>query len=310
VSAGDFAEQAQPAERAQPRRERLVSYAELLTRYGNERSRPGAQPIRLGWGSVDTALRGISRGQVCGVAARTGVGKTWALVSIAESVTADDRVGVLTLTLEQPGPEYAERALAVHLGVSPETVEGWARDGGATQVLREASGFLERHRNELVVEDAARLDEIPTLIKEAHDRLRVPVGLLLIDYLGLLGVDGTSAYERASSLGKGLKDLAKSENVAVVVAAQLSRAAGDGSEPVTIAMLRDSGVLEESVDFLLGLWRPEKSPSLTRDERAECRDVVRVAVLKNRKGPDGQVVELRFGQDGRRLVEPAEPLER
>jgi replicative DNA helicase len=120
-------------------------------------------------------------------------------------------------------------------------------------------------------------------------------------------VNARDAYERASMIGKELKAIAKSERVATIVAVQVNRAGGDGSEPVTLAMLRDSGVIEESLDFLLGAWRPGKAPDLSPPEALNLRDVLRVAILKNRKGLDGEVVDLRFDPDSRRLYEEADP---
>ena len=97
--------------------------------------------------------------------------------------------------------------------------------------------------------------------------------------------------------------------MAIVVAMQVSRAGGgDGSTPVTLSSLRDSGVLEESVDFLIGAWRPGKDPGLEPSDAISLRDVMRVALLKNRKGEGGRVVDLRFRPESRRLYEPAEEL--
>jgi replicative DNA helicase len=131
--------------------------------------------------------------------------------------------------------------------------------------------------------------------------------LLLIDYLGLLDAPDRTAYERASRIGKALKNVAKREAVAIVVAMQVSRAGGSGAEPVTLDMLRDSGVIEESCDFVLGAWQPGGAPDLKPPEKMELRDLMRVAILKNRKGRSGQIVDLRFRPDSRRLYEPADP---
>ena len=281
---------------------RVRTYDELLEQYAAERSGPELAPVRLGFGTIDADLRGVSAGQLCGIAARTAVGKTWALNSVADSFATRADSAQLALSLEMPGPEWAERQLAVAVGVAPEEVEQHARRGELGSI---AGDFLERMRNALVVDEPARLDGLADIFAEARDRLRVPLRLVLIDYLGLLTVDGRDAYERASAIGRGLKDVAKREHVAIVVAMQVSRAGGDGSEPVTLAMLRDSGVLEESVDFLLGCSRPGKVANLAPAEAVELRDVMRVAVLKNRKGEDGRVVDLRFRPDSRRLYEPA-----
>ncbi len=287
----------------QPESGRVRTYRELLGEYSRERSREDAAPIQLGWGSVDADIRGMSPGQTAGIAARTAVGKTWALNAIQHHNAGRDDCGILVLSLEMPGPEWAERQFALAADVAPERVESWAKDGNLGPQIGD---FLDRMENSLVCEDSLRFEELPAVFDEARAKLKAPLRLVLIDYLTLLETSGRDAYERASALGKGLKRLAKAQRVAIVTAMQVSRAGGDGSEPVSIAMLRDSGVLEESVDFLLGCWRPGKDTNLDPPEAMNLRDVFRVAILKNRKGEDGRVVDLRFRPDSRRLYEPTE----
>ena len=100
------------------------SYEELFTELAQERGNPGYQPVQLGFGSIDADLRGISPGQVCGIAARTAVGKTFLLETIGDNFAARDDAGCLALSLEMPGLEWAERALAIYADVAPEEVEG------------------------------------------------------------------------------------------------------------------------------------------------------------------------------------------
>jgi hypothetical protein len=282
---------------------RVKTYDELLEQYAAERSGPELAPVRLGFGTLDAELRGISAGQVLGFAARTAVGKTWFLGSVSEHFAGRTDAGSLTLSLEMPGAEWAERALAIHADVSPEEVEARARNGKLGEL---AGPFLERMRNAVVIDEPLALAGLPDAFADARLQLAVPLRLVLVDYLGMLGSDGRDAYERASALGQGLKQLAKAEQVPIFVAMQLSRAGGDGSEPVSMAMLRDSGVLEESLDFLLGAWRPGKVQSLTPPEAVALRDTLRVAILKNRKGEDGRIVDLLFRAASRRLYEPSE----
>ena len=71
-------------------------------------------------------------------------------------------------------------------------------------------------------------------------------------------------------------------------------------------MLRDSGVIEESLDFLLIYLRPGKVRDLPPAEHKRLRNVMAVMLLKNRKGDDGRLVELHFRPQSRRLYAPAE----
>jgi replicative DNA helicase len=281
----------------------VKTYDQLLAAYARERSE-FYEPIRLGFGSLDADLRGISAGQVLALAARTAVGKSFFLETVEHNITAREDCGCLALSLEMPGLEWAERALAVFADVPPEQVEAWAKEG---ELGRHAAEFLARMRNVRVIDDPVSLNGLGAAIEHAREALDVPLRVVLVDYLGLLGVTGRDAYERASTIAKTLKLTAKEQQVAMIVACQVSRAGGNGSEPVTIEMLRDSGVIEESLDFLIGAWRPEKAANLSPADAAQVRDLMRVAILKNRKGRDGRVVDLYFRSESRRLFELADP---
>lgn len=278
---------------------------QLLDEYALERLSDTHKPVRLGFGALDADIRGISLGQVCGVAARTGVGKTWVLNTVAHNIAARTDIGTLILSLEMPGVEWAERQLAVSADVRPDQVESWARTG---ELGAKAAEFVKRMENTRLVDQSMRLADLPVAFAQTREQLGdVPLRVVLVDYLGLLDHPGRDAYERASATGKGLKQIAKQEKVAIIVAMQVSRAGGDGSEPVSIDMMRDSGVLEEALDFLLGAWRPGKATNLSLPDADRLRNVMRVRLLKNRKGEDGRTVDLLFRPESRKLYEEADP---
>jgi len=264
----------------------LKTFSDLYEDWKQERSgeRPG---IRVGWGSVDHDLRGVSDGQVLGIAARTAVGKSWALATIAHNVSAAN-AGGLICSLEMPGPEWFERQWAIFENLPPEEIEKLARMDDVGPPTR----FLQRMQYTLLCEKPLQLDDIPYVIQEARQRLDQPLRCVYVDYLGLLSAPGKDPYERTSVVGKGLKELAKQEHVAVIVAMQLSRKGGDGTQPVTLEMMRDSGVIEEAMDFLLGLWRPS----------LDSKDML-VRVLKNRKGASGRQVKLTFKTPSMQVLE-------
>jgi replicative DNA helicase len=81
---------------------------------------------------------------------------------------------------------------------------------------------------------------------------------------------------------------------------QLSRAAGVGASKPSLDQMRDSGVLEEAADRVLGLWRDTEIEDETPAEKR--RGDVGLVVLKNRFGQSDGEVGLRF-DDALRLVE-------
>jgi replicative DNA helicase len=282
----------------------IHKFEDLARQYIGERADPNLEPVRLGLGSLDARMRGVAPGQVCLVAARTGVGKTFMLGAILHNYTAREDSGCLVLSLEQPGPEWFERQFAIHEDIAHEQVEEWAKQGELGHHLMD---FLERMRNVRLIEDSVQLENLVAAIESTRAELKVPLRLVMIDYLGLIGTTGRDAYERAARISRGLKRAAKQTHVAIVLAAQLSRQGGDGAEPVSLSMLRDSGTLEEDADFVIGMWRPGKAQDLGPADYDSLKNVLRVSLLKNRKGVDGQVIDLLFRPDSRRVYDPQEP---
>ena len=98
-------------------------------------------------------------------------------------------------------------------------------------------------------------------------------GFAVIDYLGLIRSEGRSLYESVSKVARALKGVAKETNTAIMCLCQTRRI--DKFTPVTLEMGRDTGVIEEGTDYLIGLWRdsPENA-------------VIVAELLKNRRGKD------------------------
>ncbi len=285
---------------------RILTYAEAWEDYVLERSDPDWEPVRLGFGSLDAEIRGVAPGQVLGIAAYTGIGKTWLMETIIHNFSARKDRGQVSLSLEMPASAWVERAVAIQEDIAPEQVEASAIQGDRERGRR----MSERLQHALLIEDMVALNELPAVIARTREMLTVPLRLVTIDYLGLLGVTGKNAYERASEIGVGLMNIAKTERVSIIVAVQLSRAGADASKPVTDDMIRDSGVISQSLSFTLGCWRPGEAEGLTDEEADEHGDTLTVGVIKNRNGVQGRRgrwVDLRFHPLSRRLYEPADP---
>jgi len=97
-----------------------------------------------------------------------------------------------------------------------------------------------------------------------------------------------------SQAARELKNIAKRHRVALVTLCQVDREGASGGEPITLRMARDSGVIEEAADYLLGIWRPELREGLEREQRRELRGQFKLRVLKNRHGPAPRTVTLAF----------------
>src|SRR3546814_3188889 len=84
--------------------------------------------------------------------------------------------------------------------------------------------------------------------------------LVIVDYLQLMAPSRArlTPYEHASEVSKGLKTLAKDEDLAVLALAQLSREVEKRTDhrPQT-SDLRDSGQIEQDADAIFFVYRDE-----------------------------------------------------
>ena len=245
--------------------------------------------IRLGLSRFDELTGGIAFGEVVTIIARTGVGKSALAQNFIDHVLRSyPSLGVVFFSVEMPRLQAYERQLQIYAGVQRE-MPSWAYRNSDKGKVR-AGEFLQKFGNRLLIVDDTRLDlaAMKRFVRGAVAAKRIrPVGFVVIDYLGLLdrGDRRANLTERVSVLAREIKQAAKELETVILLIAQTSRSAGDGSEEVTVLDARDSGAIEDSADFLLGCWRPELKKGITPEEYGRHRGEFYFLILKNRRGP-------------------------
>ena len=245
--------------------------------------------IRLGLGSFDELTGGVAFGEVVTIIARTGVGKSALAQNFIDHVLrsyAD--IGVVFFSIEMPRLQAFERQLQIYSGVHRELPQ-WAYRNADKGKVR-ADEFVNSYGDRFLIVDDARLDlsGLRRFVRGAvAAKIVRPVRFIVIDYLGLLdrGDRRANLTERVSVLAREVKQVAKELEAVVLLIAQTSRSAGDGSQEVTVIDARDSGAIEDSADFLLGAWRPELKKDIGPEEYANVRGDLCFSILKNRRGP-------------------------
>lgn len=257
----------------------LVTVHDAVDEFRKVQSQPG---LRFGWEEFDGHLRpGLQPAQVLMILARTGAGKTVFLLNMMQRlrmVPGQEDKRVLFLSLEQTRGEWWDRARRLHRFYFPQQTEADAI-------------VWWQHHIRLVDRNQLSTTEITQVIDDyVYDVGGLP-DLICLDYLGYLarGFRG-EAYERTGAAVHALKRFAKDYRIPWMVPQQVSRAAKDGEEFGADAG-RDAGQLEETADFLLGMWRPDdgigRSP-------AESDGVVEFRLLKSRHGGRGASMRLQW----------------
>lgn len=253
--------------------------------------------VTLGVPTIDRLIRGIAPGEVCTVIAKTGVGKTVFGQNALAHVAVCHDTHSLFCSMEQPKAQVFERFAQLSVGRSGREIESdWDDD---FERLRIIEAVRERLRDKVWTIDVPhlKLEEIEDAVRLTEEKSGEPIGLLVIDYMGLMDAKALdrTLYGQISEAARQTKTLAKRLSVAVVVLCQVARSSTDfGDMPLNISSARESGAIEESADFIIGLYRPNILKLEGKND-----DTMTVQLLKNRKGPAGIEVECNF--DGARM---------
>jgi replicative DNA helicase len=256
---------------------------DLLTELeGRQEQRFPESGLSAGIPELDELIGGMERRHMWLVGARPGVGKTSMLLQIAAREALDEGRHVAVFSLEMDERELVLRLAGQRLGLDTRR----ARRGQLAQpewtdlirFTREA-----RWRGTLHVDQQSRIDvaSIGARIQELASR--VPLAAVFVDYLTLVKGQGREEkrYARVAEVAEELAGLAKSENVKMVVAAQLSRDSSKNSKKPRLADLREAG--EEPAWGVVLLHREEK----TNGDAEWLAPETEFIVAKNRTGSTG-----------------------
>lgn len=244
--------------------------------------------ISLGFPGIDRAIGGLRKGEVVQIMARTTVGKTWILLNILCCLVSHYKEKIAFFSLEMPITSLIERLFQLIFDVSRDETKQEAKNPESIQY------FEERFGNVVFSDGISSVSEIETKAKMNK------AGIIMIDYIQLIRSSSKgNQYEQVTDTMTRIKQLAKTTNSVVILIGQLSRAAEDGSIPVTLNMGRDSGALEEQSDYILGAWRPELNDN-NRGPKDENR--IYIKLLKNKKG-DMKLIKCNFNKKTGKILE-------
>jgi replicative DNA helicase len=257
----------------------LVTVADAVNEYRNVQAHAG---LRFGWEHLDTRIRpGLQPGQIMVLLARTNAGKTLFLLNVMHRIRMvpgqEDR-RMLFLSLEQTRGEWWDRARRIHRFYFPNDTE------------RDAIAWWEHHFR-MVDKNQINPAELTQILDDYEYDVGFLPDLICVDYLGYFGrTFRGEAYERVSAAIHTLKQFAKDYRIPAIIPQQVSRAAKDGEE-VSVDAARDGGTVEETADFVIGMWRPEDAQGRGGGERDGSVDF---RILKSRHGGRGAALKMQW----------------
>lgn len=241
------------------------------------------------WPDVNRLTNGLLAGQLVTVAARPGGGKSLVAKDVG-LFTAQQQKAVHIATLEMTRNEYMTRILCgmarVDLGkaLRRELEDGeWQRMARASAQVRDLPLWLDDREGQTMAQIRAGA--------RRTQRRFGDLGLLAIDYAGLVRVPGIPPSERRIAMGHvsaAAKSMAKEFHCPVMLLAQLNRGNTQRSDHTPMVTdLKESGDLEQDSDQVWLLHRPDQYGN---DRLGE----VDLIVGKNRNGPAPMTIALAF----------------
>lgn len=249
--------------------------------------RLAARLVPTGLAKWDDALGGgLERGTLTVLMARPSMGKTAALVQVADYVSEKGGT-VAVFSKEMTSRQWLLRTACRRARVSILALrQRSASDAERNRVLAEISALSERET--LVLDDSAPQTTGDVLAVCRRLNRTGALSLVVADHLRLFADEGENENKRQGGISWALKRLAKSLDVPVLCAAQLNRGVEQGGDKKPdLKDLRDSGEIEENADVVTALYRDAYYTDNPLDHTAE---------LINRKARDGERnARARFG---------------
>lgn len=241
--------------------------------------------VRTGLVDVDERLGGTAGGMVGLIAARTSMGKTSWLVSVALNCARNGQP-VLIFELEQPERQLMDRFAQMLSGVNSRdlrkfpTPENYAKYAEAMETF---SGL-----------PITIIDDSSTSTQEVRGAAREMIAdgvkpIVFIDYLGLLrNIEKVQDHNRNQTMAeraKAIKRIAKDLDIPIILFSQINRGKeGDSDKRPAMSNIRDSGEIEEAADWIGMLYRHDYYHPPEPRRRIEVCEFI---VTKNREGEVG-----------------------
>ncbi len=242
----------------------------------------GVTGLASGFEGIDRLTGGFQAANLIVLAARPGVGKTSLALNIAQNAAVEGKAAVALFSLEMSAQELGERMMCSAARVSSHKVRTGSLSGDDYAKLVQAAGELEKAQ--IYIDDSAGLNMFELRAKARRLASKVPLSLLIVDYLQLMVGDGRAEnrQQEVAAISRSLKQLARELNLPVIAVSQLNRApeARADREP-QLADLRESGAIEQDADMVMFIYEDPSDPS--------AKGVIKLKIAKHRNGPTGTV---------------------
>ena len=248
--------------------------------YAETRAMLTDKRLQYGITALDEGIRGGGRRKdVTFIGASAGAGKTFLTVQMCVDMVVRQGKNAVYFSMEMSAGALYERVLSNLLEKNTEDVDRLIRDGDS--LVEQCLNKLKEHLY-VVDKNGLTIQQVDAYVKEANAKLfDGALDVVFIDYIQYMR--GCAEYQILAETAKGMKPLAKDNNIHVVVISQLNRGSRTWEKP-NLGDLKGGGDLEASADNVFLMWRPGTNPKLDPRELDFIKNDVMLCVAKARNG--------------------------
>lgn len=253
--------------------------------------------LQYGITALDEGLRGGGRRKdVTFIGASAGAGKTFLSIQMAVDMVVRQLKNAIYFSMEMSAGALYERVLSNLLGKSTDEVDKLIQTDDRT-----VKTILDKLKERLYVVDknGLTISQIDAYVKEANVKFFDGcLDVIFIDYIQYM--KGCAEYQVLAETAKGMKPLAKDNNIHVIVLSQLNRGVRTWEKP-DLGALKGGGDLEASADNVFLMWRPGSNPNLAPKEQEIIKNELRISVAKARNGSSVRELTLQIDPNTSRI---------
>lgn len=227
--------------------------------------------LATGYPELDKLTHGFREDQMIVIGARPAVGKTAFVLNVAKNVAKSEKVPVVIFSLEMGAVDLVTRLVAAegaidsnHITTGQMDTDDWSSLTVALQSLSNMKIYMDDTPGIRMAQISAKLRQLEkelltNMSEEERDENPHPLGMVMIDYLGLIESANTESRQQAvSEISRSIKKLAKELHTPIIALAQLSRGVEQRTDkrPV-LSDLRESGSIEQDADIVAFLYRDD-----------------------------------------------------
>jgi len=241
-----------------------------------------------GYKSLDNAINGFVKGDLCIIAARPSMGKTALSMEMLNKLP-NGKNGLI-FEMEMPKGKLGIRMLASRTYINPQDLsKGLIKDNDFKVILKEASAMA--CKNNVFINCRTGLSVLEIRAEAKKIKIQNGLDVVFIDHIGKVRSDNPKATttDQIGQISEGLKNMAMDLDICCVVLSQLNREVERRTDRHPIMSdLRDSGCIEQDADQILMLYRDDYyAEQLGR--KSKSPGVLEVLVAKNRDGFVGKL---------------------